>query len=138
MLIEKELATKIAKINFMKGLIRIAKADGSVEENEKIFFEQAAAAIGLEEDTIQEVMMCWSEDGEIEVTFDTSREKMFFFVQAIQLCWIDNEYSNIEREEIRKLSSMWGVSEDAISKVEKWVQEGIEWNTRGDKLLELS
>lgn len=66
-----------------------------------------------------------------------SREKMFFLIQAVQLCWIDNKYVDSEQKEMRTIANELGISMGALEKVEKWVSEGIEWNTKGNKLLEL-
>ena len=63
---------------------------------------------------------------------------MFFFIQAIQLSWIDNDYCEAERNEIRKLADELEISAESVEKVEKWVEEGMEWNKKGDELLKLS
>lgn len=137
MTLEKELPSKDAKINFMKGLIRIAKADGKVDDLEWKFYYQASVALGLNENELNEIKGCWESQVKPEVIFSTSREKMFFFIQAIQLCWIDNSYTNSEKEEIQYLEKELGVNSDSIARIEEWVHEGIIWNNKGDLLLEL-
>ena len=62
---------------------------------------------------------------------------MFFFIQAIQLCWIDDSYTNSEKEEIQYLQEELGVNSDSVARIEEWVNEGIIWNSNGDLLLEL-
>ena len=73
-----------------------------------------------------------------EIVFETTEEKMFFFIQAIQLSWIDNDYCEAERKEIRKLADELEISAESVKKEEKWVEEGMEWNKKGDELLKLS
>lgn len=131
------LKTESAKKNFLKGLIRVAKSDGENDERELIFYQQAALSMGLSADTVSELEMVWKEDEKIELFFEKSEEKMFFFVQAIQLCWIDTDYSKEERIEIAQIAEELNISENAIKQVEEWVSEGIQWNQRGDSLLEL-
>lgn len=133
------LTTNDAKVNFLKGLIRLAKADGIMDDNEVVFYQQAVNAMGLDAQDCDKINALWEKNScEIDISFQTNREKMFFFVQAIQLCWIDGSYTQKEKEEIYKIASELQISVTAIEKVEIWVNEGMEWNKRGDSLLELS
>lgn len=135
----KILATKESKLNFLKGLIRLSKSDGITDKSEKDFFHQAAVSMGLEEQECRKLDMIWKQEKDtIMISFETTIEKMFFFVQAIQLCWIDESYTEDEKKEIQLLAKELGISEEAIRSVEAWVAEGIEWNKKGDKLLFLS
>lgn len=137
--ITKILITRDAKINFLKGLIRLAKADGIRDDNEVIFYHQAVNAMGLDAQDCDKIDLLWKKDScKIDISFETNKEKMFFFIQAIQLCWIDGSYTEEEREEIYKIASELQISATAIQKVESWVDEGMAWNKRGNSLLELS
>lgn len=131
------LKTESSKVNFLKGLIRVAKCDTKREESEVCFFNQAALAMGLGDEILQEINSAWFEDIPIKIFFETSEEKMFFFIQAIQLCNIDGSYDAVEKAEIRIIANELQISVDAILKVEEWVEEGLAWNKRGDTLLEL-
>lgn len=135
MRIEEILTTNNAKSNFLKGLIRVAKSDGVVDEAEFAFFRQAAQSLGL--DNIEELERCWRMDEKIIVAFETNKEKMFFLIQAVQLCWIDDTYTEVEQKEIRSIGKELGISLTALESVEKWAYEGIVWNKKGDDLLEL-
>lgn len=137
MKIENELKTKDAKINFLKGLIRIAMADGQLDDTEWQFYCQAAVAIGLDEKDLAEIRVYWESSEKPRISFATLREKMFFFIQAIQLCWIDNNYTDVEKDEIMALQLELNVNSEAINSIEEWVYEGIQWNKKGDLLLEL-
>ncbi len=132
------LKTEDARINFLKGLIRLSKCDGKSSEEELQFYFYAAKALELNEQQIHELELAWKSDDKLEISFETSEEKMFFFIQAIQLCWIDDSYADVERTEIRELANTLGISLDAIQQVENWVHEGILWNKAGDKLLKLN
>ena len=136
--IKQILATKDARMNFLKGLIRLAKADGIKDESEVSFYRQAVYAMELDAQFCAEIDKLWENDDlEISISFKTNREKMFFFIQAIQLCWIDGSYTEVEKREIYKIASELEISEMAIQKVEDWVNEGIIWNKQGDSLLGL-
>ena len=131
------LTSSKAKYNFLKGLIRIAKSDGVNDESEIAFFNQAAVSMGISEDEQYSLNKLWTSSEEIVLNFENTEQKMFFFIQAIQLCWLDEEYSKKEQVEIRKIASEIDISEEAISKVEEWAYEGIQWNSKGDMLLKL-
>lgn len=137
MKVERILTTTNAKSNFLKGLIRIAKCDGVVDEDEFTFFQQAAQALGLGNMEVKELEHCWKEDEKIAVAFDTSKEKMFFFIQAIQLCWVDDKYTDVEKQEMRSIAKELGISFTALETVEKWAYEGIVWNKKSADLLEM-
>lgn len=135
--INEILKTEKSRKNFLKGLIALSKADGSVEESEKGFFAGAAASLQLSIESQQEVNLSWSEEVGPYLEFDNKREKLFFFIQAIQLCTIDNSYSDKEREFVYTLASNLDISREAIKKIEEWVSEGIQWQIKGESLLEM-
>lgn len=128
------LKTRNAKVNFLKGLIRVSMADGVVPDIEKEFYRKSAYGLGLDDEAVAEI-----ENSDYkEIVFETTEEKMFFFIQAIQLSWIDNDYCEAEKNEIRRLADELEISVESVEKVEKWVEEGMEWNKKGDELLKLS
>ncbi|MBD5503553.1 MAG: hypothetical protein HDR09_07365 [Lachnospiraceae bacterium] len=131
------LQTREARINFLKGLIRLAKADGIVDEKEFAFYQQAAISLQLGEEEILTLDKIKSEEHKIALDFETDREKMFFLIQAVQLCWMDNNYSEAEQKELRTICQEIAISEEALKAVEAWAQEGVEWNKRGETLLAL-
>lgn len=135
--IKEILVTKEAKVNFLRGLIRLANANGCVDESEFVFYRQTAVALGLDEREIVDLERLGGVDSKICFNFETDKEKMFFLVQAVQLCWVDNDYSMPEREDMRNICQELNISIEALEAVEKWAYEGIEWNRRGKALLEL-
>lgn len=135
--IKEILQTKEARISFLKGLIRLANADGVVDEREFVFYRQAAIALELGEEDILALEKVKSNGNAITLEFETDREKMFFLIQAVQLCWVDNNYSEAEQNELRSICREITISEEALKAVEAWAQEGVEWNKRGETLLEL-
>lgn len=135
--IKEILQTKRARVNFLKGLIRLANADGVVDEREFVFYRQAAIALELGEEDILALEKVKSDGNAITLEFETDREKMFFLIQAVQLCWVDNNYSEAEQNELRSICREITISEEALKAVEAWAQEGVEWNKRGETLLEL-
>ena len=135
--IREILSTKESKINFLKGLIRLAKVDGVVDDREFVFYKQVATVLELDNEEIDALEQVRNGIADLSIDFESDRQKMFFIVQAVQLCWIDNEYCAAEKQEIRKICREIGISEESLKIVEEWAYEGIEWNKRGEKLLEL-
>lgn len=135
--INEILTTRASKINFLKGLIRLAKCDGNLDEEEFKFYQQAAYSMQLNDEDVEELNKTWNRSEKISLTFASSKEKMFFLIQAVQLCWVDNEYTEIEKKEMQVIAEELGIDRQALKKVEEWVYEGVEWNRRGEELLSL-
>ncbi|RMC93022.1 hypothetical protein D9O40_18260 [Clostridium autoethanogenum] len=133
--IREILKTEESKLNFLGGLIRLAKIDGSVSEDEKIFFSQAAVQLEMKEKTISLLESYWSSEDKINVKFETKRESLFFIQQAVQLCAVDGVYSDKEKREIRLLGKELSLLESSIEKIETWVEDGLRWQALGETLL---
>lgn len=136
--IEKILKTDEAKFNFMKGLIRIAKSDGRIDPSELQFYSNALKAFGLNEGYEVKLNSILEEDNKIDIVFENSEQKMLFFIQAIQLCWLDGTYTDEEKQEVHSIAREINIKEESVAEVEKWVYEGILWKEEIEKLLHLS
>ena len=135
--VQEILVTKEARFNLLAGLIRLAKCDENIDNTEVVFYQQAAISFGLEEKFAEKLNDYWNGNDVIKVDFETRREKIFFFIQAIQLCWVDKEYVDKEREEVRKIAEELNIEEKVIESIEEWVFEGIVWNRKSENLLNL-
>lgn len=137
MQINEILKTEGSKRNFLIGLLFLSKADGVVEDSEKSFFLGTAASLKLSEQSVNEINSYWTRDEMPELVFESKKEKLFFLIQAIQLCNVDSIYSEQEKQFIHKIASDLGVTNNSVEKIEDWVKAGSEWQAEGDKLLEL-
>ena len=133
--------TQEDKIMFMHGLIRLAKADGIIDETELDYFKQASYNMGIEPDAVEQLYVELTTDNvELdykEMSFDSKKKSLFFLREAIQLCYIDSEYSEEEQLEIRNIANELDISFDAVDKIETWVIRGFEWQKEGELLLDL-
>ena len=129
------LKTTEARDNFMKGLIRLAKAVGNISQEESQYFIGAANSMGLSEQQIEEIKGYINSQKELPISFQSMAEKVLFFREAIQLCAIDIMYTREEKEEIRKIAEELNVSIDLIKEIEKWVEQGMAWKRQGDELV---
>lgn len=114
----------------LAGLVRVISADGTITEAEEDFFSKLALGLNLQNVEIEEAKSQ-------KLSFDKPESSMFFLTQAVQLCYVDGSYDKTEREELLSICKEINISEKAFKEVEMWVEEGIEWNNRGMKLLEL-
>ena len=124
------------KISYLAGLIRLAKADGIVAPEEKTFFDNAASGLGLSDDDKNMLDKMWESEDTVKVSFTGMYQAAFFMQEAIQICEIDGEYSDVEKAEMRALGSEIGISEDKIVEIEDWVAEGIRWKKKGQAIVE--
>ncbi len=123
------------KANYLKGLIRIAKADRVIDEEEKQYFKIIEDNLSIPKELQESINQGWDTDEKISLKF-TSKEVLLFFIQeAIQIAMIDNNYHELEKKEIYKIGNEGDISDEAIAELEKWVKEGIEWRNKGDLII---
>lgn len=129
---ERMISTPEEKEMLMVGLTRVMYADGILTDTEEMFIKKLAVGLNLDNYNVSKE---YAEDKNIK--FNDTETCMYFLTQAVQLCYIDGSYDQIERKELLKICGEMGISEEALLKVEEWVEEGIEWNNRGMELLKL-
>ena len=125
-----------AKVNYLKSLIRLAKSDGKIQEQEMIYFIQAAQQLEVGSQAEMDVKNAWESDT-IKIEFETMREKMFDLIQLYHISWIDGEIAPEELTEIRNIAKELGIRDENVQKVEDWFLDGIAWTKRGDELIDL-
>jgi len=138
------LTDEKSRTNFMRGLINLSKAEesreGSVGINteEMTFLKNAMLALNLPEYTQRELeTFVRSKDNAINVSFETKRQALFFLREGMQICYIEGQYYQTEKDMIEEMAKMLGVSCETVKKIEQWVREGIEWSARGEEILEM-
>ncbi len=136
--------TEEERVNFLKGMVRMARIDGVVEEEERVFFRNLLIALAISEENAAKLENSLDADMEsaeiknyLSISFNTKKQAIFFLEEAIQLCYIDGVYHEKEQKEIRLITKELNISAETLDKVEKWVQEGIAWQAKGEALLSL-
>ncbi|BAL00670.1 hypothetical protein OBV_34710 [Oscillibacter valericigenes Sjm18-20] len=129
------LQKKIDKIAYLRGMVRLSKANGEVAKEEVDYIEAAAAGMGLDEKELAELHMLWASESEVKQSFTNKDDAAFFIQEAIQLCSVDGSYDESERREIRKISEEIGISDADVVAIENWVAEGIAWRKHGEALV---
>lgn len=127
------------RVMFLRGLIRLAKADGIIEPEELQYFEAAAKVLAVSEEVIQELRKNLLDDiftsEYLVMHFATPAQALFFLREAMQLCYADGEYAEEEQLEILNIANELGVSLKKIDEIEAWIKAGIAWREAGDELL---
>ena len=129
--------TEESRVNYLKGLIRIAECDNNKTTVEEGYISKIAETFGA---TYSEIWMAEgqrSDDHSKCINFETKQEKIIFLMQALYLCWLDDDYSESEREEIVTISGELGIDASELAEIESWVKQGIEWMGAGAELLRL-
>lgn len=135
--INKVLETNESRVNFMKGLIALAKIDGVVYKNEQGFFVGAMNSLSIgEKDIIKLSDELVSPNIDKEISFNNKKQSLFFLKEAIQLCYCDNNYSEKEKDLIKEFAEKLNVSEKTLKSIEDWALEGYIWSKKGEQLLE--
>lgn len=132
------LDSRDAKMNFLKGIVLIARADGSVDLNEKQLFLNAAAGMALEIEDQKEVLG-WLNENEVNqnISFGKKRQALFFLREALQMCYVNKSYTESEQALIQSMAEHLGVRKKSLAKITAWAKEGMEWVDRGAGLLDL-
>lgn len=131
------LDTKESRFVFMKGLIRIAKADGIIAQEELVFFDNLGRTMCIDEYLMNELHDIINSDKICSVEFEKREHKLAFLIESLQLCYIDGECSENEKKEISKIATELGVSFNTVNEIEKWVIEGMEWSNKVNYLFTL-
>jgi tellurite resistance protein len=133
--IQEVLKSMESRCSFLTGLVFISKANGVIEDEEEFFFQRAAEALELNEDSINFINSCWGEKQSPKLAFNDNTEKRFFLREAIELCSVDGHYDNAERELVHEFASELGIPGQIVTMLEDWVAEGVKWQAEGDKLI---
>lgn len=125
------------RLNFMKGLVRISRADSKITVEEETFFLSAANGLELPGDRILELQVALKDSSvPLPVALSTKKQALFLFKEALQLCHIDGEFTDTERAEVERLGAELSIAPSEIDAIEAWVLEGMDWTKRGNQLLQ--
>ena len=134
--------TEAAKLNFVKGLLRAALADGLLEEGERFYLDHLMVGLGLSDEgraAIHDAISLDSASDEgkafFHLEFENKAQKMYLLEEVVQVSGLDEDYTDEEKALVRELAADMGVSEAAVEAVEQWAEAGRAWQAQGDALL---
>lgn len=136
------LYTEKSRINFIKGLVFLSKAQEisegltGIDPEEMLFLENAMNGLQIPQHEREKIIEIISaEKFDIEIEFDNPTQALFFIREGVQICYVDGSYDLPEKEMIYKMGEMLGVNKNKIEEIENWVLEGIKWTEKGNKLI---
>ena len=135
--IKDVIKTEDSRINYISGLIRIAECDNSRTTTEEGYIYNIAELLGATYSEVWNAGDILENGNRTEIHFETKQEKTLFLMQALYMCWLDNDYSDSEREEIIKIGDELGIHPSELAQIESWVKQGIDWMSAGAELLRL-
>ena len=128
--------TEESRLNFILGCIRVSKCNDRFHEKERNFIMKSSLALGLNEksgERIDKAML--NEFERMDLVFSTKKQKILFIKEMIDLCYYDGHYDSVEKEEISIISKSLNILESTVTEIEQWILSGIEWNKKGEKIL---
>ena len=138
------LDSENSRINFIKGLINLSKAQeiregsNSISNEELELLRNSMIVLNLDEKVRHDLeALIYSNENKIEIHFDSVKQALFFLREGLQICYVEGQYHEAEKEMMREMALKLDVSEGKLEQLEKWVLEGLEWSERGDKILEM-
>ena len=126
-----------SRINYLRGLIRIAESDKNRTSVEEGYIYRIAEILGASYSEIWQAEEHWEKEERREIYFAAKQEKALFIMQALYMCWLDDDYSDAERKEIFAIGEELGIDPSEIEGIESWVKEGIAWMRAGAELIGL-
>lgn len=138
------LDTQTSRINFIKGLIclsraqEISEAKKGIDPEEKVFMRNAMMSLSIPDKQMEELEELIDADNiDIDLEFNNKRQALFFIREGIQVCYVDGEYTKPEKDMIYDMGNLLGIDKEDIEMIEEWVLEGIKWVERGNKFLKV-
>lgn len=126
------------KIVYLKALVRLARADGVFDNNEKEFIKEMAVVMGISGDRRDEVLKVSSDEELLkEVAIIKDRRKALELVK--EMCMLANSDTDLSEEEtmlIGKVGLAMGVDLDKIQQISQWVIDRIIWLEQGKIIFE--
>ena len=131
------IKTEDSRINYLRGLMRIAECDKNKSSAEADYIYKIAKILGASYSEIWQAEEQKENEDSIGINFKKKKKKSLFLMQALYMCWLDNDYSNAEREEILKIGNDLGFELTEIETIESWIKRGIVWMRDGAELIGL-
>lgn len=128
--------TEESRLNFILGCIRVSKCNKKFHEKERNFIIRSSLALEVNEKSGEKIDKAMANDFErMDLEFSTRQQKILFIKEMIDLCYYDGSYDSVEKEEISIIAKGFDLLESTVNEIEQWILEGIEWNKKGEKIL---
>lgn len=126
------------RVTFLKVLVRLAKADGSVDEGEKAFIVELGKAFGIPQSRVEEIRLVASDDDIVEEAkkIKNRRVAMELVKEMCMLANSDGDLSDRETLLIGRVGKAMGLELEKIEQIGQWVIDRIVWLEEGKIIFE--
>ena len=123
-----------AKLGFIKALLAVANADGTIDLSESSFIQRVIESAEMSEDQLFEARKVLIDQPELGVILsDIAEESVgrLLVQQLVLLAHIDGEYHANEKTLIDSVASHFKFKKEWVEGVEAWAEDGMKWLQRG-------
>ena len=126
------------RVTFLKVLVRLAKADGSVDEGEKAFIVELGKTFGIPQSRVEEIRLVASDDDIVEEAkkIKNRRVAMELVKEMCMLANSDGDLSDRETLLIGRVGKAMGLELEKIEQIGQWVIDRIVWLEEGKIIFE--
>lgn len=124
--------TRDQRAALMELLIYLAKADGKVDDIEARLLEQYAHLSGVESCSLKNNRTL----KDLVAPFDCAESRVAVLQELMRLSHYNNYFSDEEQSAVVDVAALMGFSMDLLAEIEAWVMEGIEWEKKGEALVQ--
>ncbi len=113
-------------------LIRVAKADGELDEQEVLLIYNLAHKKGLSKDDLEQLIVNLEQHS--ANTPEGEAEKIKFFYHLLNMSVVDLDVKEVELELLKSIGEQMGLDADKVSKAIGFVQENLETDLSPEQL----
>lgn len=126
------------RVTFIKVMLRLARADGTVDEGEKEFIIELAKAFGVPAARAAEIKLMKSDDEIVEESkkIKNRRVAMELIKEMCMLANSDGDLSDRETLLIGRVGQAMGLELEKIEQISQWVIDRIVWLEEGKVIFE--
>ena len=126
------------RVTFIKVMLRLARADGTVDEGEKKFIIELAKAFGVPAARAAEIKLMKSDDEIVEESkkIKNRRVAMELIKEMCMLANSDGDLSDRETLLIGRVGQAMGLELEKIEQISQWVIDRIVWLEEGKVIFE--
>lgn len=126
------------RVVFLKALVRLARADGHVDDGEKAFIEELAQVFEIPAGRADEIRTAMNDDEVVEEAkkIKNRRTAMELIKEMCMLANADGDLSDRETLLIGRVGRAMGLELEKVEQIGQWVIDRIVWLEEGKIIFE--
>lgn len=126
------------RVVFLKALVRLARADGHVDDGEKAFIEELAQVFEIPAGRADEIRAAMNDDEVVEEAkkIKNRRTAMELIKEMCMLANADGDLSDRETLLIGRVGRAMGLELEKVEQIGQWVIDRIVWLEEGKIIFE--